>query len=59
MPKDPIIAIRDCLTEIAILQEIAGRMTMLDRHGGTPAEPANRSAATPALRCSTCPASRR
>ncbi len=30
MPKDPIIAIRDCLTEIAILQEIAGRMTRRD-----------------------------
>ena len=28
MPKDPVIAIRDCLTEIAILQEIAGRMTL-------------------------------
>jgi len=28
MPKDPIIAIRDCLTEIAILKEIAGRMTL-------------------------------
>lgn len=28
MPKDPIIANRDCLTEIAILQEIAGRMTL-------------------------------
>lgn len=28
MPKDPIIAIQDCLTEIAILQEIAGRMTL-------------------------------
>jgi hypothetical protein len=27
MPKDPTIAIRDCLAEIAILHEIAGRMT--------------------------------
>ena len=28
MPKDPIIAIRDCLSEIAILHEIAARMTL-------------------------------
>ena len=28
MPKDPTIAIRDCLTEIAILHEIAARMTL-------------------------------
>lgn len=28
MPKDPIIALRDCLAEIAILHEIAGRMTL-------------------------------
>jgi uncharacterized protein with HEPN domain len=28
MSKDPIIAIRDCLTEIAILDEIAARMTL-------------------------------
>jgi uncharacterized protein with HEPN domain len=28
MPKDPTIAIRDCLAEIAILHEIAGRMTL-------------------------------
>jgi uncharacterized protein with HEPN domain len=28
MPKDPTIAIRDCLAEIAILQEVAGRMTL-------------------------------
>jgi uncharacterized protein with HEPN domain len=28
MPKNPIIAIRDCLTEIAILQELAGRITL-------------------------------
>jgi uncharacterized protein with HEPN domain len=28
MPKDPIIAIRDCLAEIAVLHEIAGRMTL-------------------------------
>ena len=27
MPKDPTIAIRDCLTEIAILREVGGRMT--------------------------------
>ena len=28
MPKDPTIAIRDCLAEIAILHEIEGRMTL-------------------------------
>ena len=28
MPKDPTIAVRDCLTEIAILHEIAARMTL-------------------------------
>jgi len=28
MPKDPTIAVRDCLAEIAILQEIATRMTL-------------------------------
>jgi uncharacterized protein with HEPN domain len=28
MPKDPTIAVRDCLAEIAILQEVAGRMTL-------------------------------
>ena len=28
MPKDPTIAIRDCLAEIAILHEIAARMTL-------------------------------
>jgi len=28
MPKDPTIAVRDCLTEIAILHDIAGRMTL-------------------------------
>ena len=28
MPKDPTIAIRDCLTEIEILQGIAERMTL-------------------------------
>ncbi len=28
MPRDPTIAIRDCLTEIAILREIAARMTL-------------------------------
>ena len=28
MSKDPIIAIRDCLTEIEILHEIAARMTL-------------------------------
>ena len=28
MSKDPTIAIRDCLAEIAILQEIAARMTL-------------------------------
>src|SRR5262249_29785266 len=28
MPKDPIIAIRDCLSEIAILHDLAGRMTL-------------------------------
>ena len=28
MPKDPIIAVRDCLTEIAILDDIAARMTL-------------------------------
>jgi uncharacterized protein with HEPN domain len=30
MPKDPTIAIRDCLVEIAVLHEIAGRMTLHD-----------------------------
>ncbi len=30
MPKDPIIAIRDCPSEIAILHAIAGRMTVED-----------------------------
>ena len=28
MPKDPTIAIRDCLAEIAILDDIAARMTL-------------------------------
>ena len=28
MPKDPITAIRDCLAEIAILDDIAARMTL-------------------------------
>jgi hypothetical protein len=28
MPKDPTIAIRDCLAEIAILHEIAACMTL-------------------------------
>jgi uncharacterized protein with HEPN domain len=28
MAKDPKIAIRDCLAEIAILHEMAGRMTL-------------------------------
>ena len=28
MAKDPTIAVRDCLTEIAILREIAARMTL-------------------------------
>ncbi len=28
MPKDPTIAIRDCLAEIMILHEIEGRMTL-------------------------------
>lgn len=28
MAKDPIIAIRDCLAEIAVLDEIAARMTL-------------------------------
>ncbi len=28
MPKDPAVAIRDCLAEIAILHDIAGRMTL-------------------------------
>jgi uncharacterized protein with HEPN domain len=28
MPKDPTIAIRDCLAEIAILHEIEGRMNL-------------------------------
>lgn len=28
MPKDPTIAIRDCLAEIAILREIASRATL-------------------------------
>jgi uncharacterized protein with HEPN domain len=28
MPKDPTIAIRDCLAEIAVLHEIEGRMTL-------------------------------
>ncbi len=30
MPKDPTIAIRDCLVEIAILQKIAACMTLQD-----------------------------
>jgi uncharacterized protein with HEPN domain len=28
MSKDPVVAIRDCLSEIAILHEIAARMTL-------------------------------
>jgi hypothetical protein len=28
MPRDPTIAIRDCLAEIALLHEIAARMTL-------------------------------
>ena len=28
MPKDPTIAIRDCLAEIAVLHEISARMTL-------------------------------
>src|ERR1700681_3284161 len=28
MPKDPTIAIRDCLAEIAVLHEIEGRTTL-------------------------------
>jgi uncharacterized protein with HEPN domain len=28
MAKDPTVAIRDCLAEIAVLHEIAGRMTL-------------------------------
>jgi len=28
MPKDPTIAIRDCLAEIAVLDDIAARMTL-------------------------------
>jgi hypothetical protein len=28
MPKDPTIAVRDCLAEIAILSEIEARMTL-------------------------------
>lgn len=28
MPKDPTIAIRDCLAEIAVLHDIAARMTL-------------------------------
>jgi uncharacterized protein with HEPN domain len=28
MPKDPTIAVRDCLAEIAVLQGIAARMTL-------------------------------
>ena len=28
MPRDPTIAIRDCLAEIAILRDIAGRTTL-------------------------------
>ncbi len=28
MPRDPTIAIRDCLAEIAVLQEMAERMTL-------------------------------
>jgi uncharacterized protein with HEPN domain len=28
MPKDPAIAIRDCLAEIAVLHEIEARMTI-------------------------------
>jgi len=30
MPKDPTIAIRDCLSEIAVLHEIAERTTLQD-----------------------------
>jgi uncharacterized protein with HEPN domain len=30
MPKDPTIAIRDCLVEIAVLHDIAERMTLHD-----------------------------
>lgn len=28
MPRDPTIAIRDCLAEIAVLHDIAARMTL-------------------------------
>jgi uncharacterized protein with HEPN domain len=28
MPKDPTIAVRDCLTEIEVVHEIASRMTL-------------------------------
>ena len=28
MPRDPTIAIRDCLSEIAVLHDIAARMTL-------------------------------
>jgi len=28
VPKDPTIAIRDCLAEIAVLHEISARMTL-------------------------------
>jgi hypothetical protein len=38
MPKDPTIAIRDCLAEIAILHEIEGRMT-LQAFGSDPIGP--------------------
>jgi uncharacterized protein with HEPN domain len=30
VPKDPTIAIRDCLAEIAVLHEIKGRTTLHD-----------------------------
>jgi uncharacterized protein with HEPN domain len=32
MSKDPVVAIRDCLSEIAILHEIAARMTLAGFH---------------------------
>jgi uncharacterized protein with HEPN domain len=28
MAKDPVVAVRDCLAEIALLHDIAGRMTL-------------------------------
>jgi uncharacterized protein with HEPN domain len=45
MAKDPIIAIRDCLSEIAILHEIANRLTL----EAFPADPVARRASAYAI----------